>query len=90
LFLDLSLIDLVSAANAGHASPYTEEKYGGYGQLLESLLKEPGEDWEKFVVLEGKFPSAEQLAKVSTRCLPLETLEVSILCEVADEQYEVV
>lgn len=62
-------IDRVSAANAGHASPYTEEKYGGYGQLLETLLKEPGEDWEKFVVLEGEFPSAEQLAKVSALCL---------------------
>ncbi|GAQ87834.1 Predicted glutamine synthetase [Klebsormidium nitens] len=47
----------------GHASPYTEEKYGGYGQLLETLLREPGEEWERFVVLEGKFPTAEQLAK---------------------------
>lgn len=49
---------------SGHASPYTEEKYGGYGQLLETLLREPGEEWERFVVLEGKFPTAEQLAKV--------------------------
>lgn len=45
----------------GHASPYTTGKYGGYPKMLIDLLGDPGEEWEVFSVVEGAFPSADQL-----------------------------
>lgn len=48
----------------GHASPYTENKYGDYGKMFIELLQDErgeGEEWKVFKVLEGEFPSDEDL-----------------------------
>lgn len=45
----------------GHASPYSTSKYGGYGQMMVDLLREPGETWDIIPVVDGVFPSPQQL-----------------------------
>ncbi|XP_077216731.1 gamma-glutamyl peptidase 3-like [Tasmannia lanceolata] len=39
----------------GNATPYTERSYGGYAKMLENLLKDEGERWEIFSVIDGDF-----------------------------------
>ncbi|EFJ19712.1 hypothetical protein SELMODRAFT_110438 [Selaginella moellendorffii] len=50
---------------AGYGTDYTERKHGGYGALLVKLLSHPGETWETFRIVDGIFPSEEQLADYS-------------------------
>ncbi|KAJ7547027.1 hypothetical protein O6H91_08G065500 [Diphasiastrum complanatum] len=47
----------------GYASEYAERTYGGYGNMFARLLGDPGEAWDVFLVVEGKFPTEEELAK---------------------------
>eukprot|EP00249_Psilotum_nudum_P007739 c20788_g1_i1 orf=360-932(-) len=46
---------------AGYSSSYSQEKYGGYGQMCIDMLRDPGETWDIIPVLEGMFPSHQQL-----------------------------
>lgn len=46
---------------AGHATEYIETKYGGYGEMLANLFKDPGEVWDIYAVIDGKFPSQKEL-----------------------------
>lgn len=45
----------------GHAPDGAIKKYGGYGEMFVHLLSDPGETWDIFAVIEGKFPSDEEL-----------------------------
>jgi GMP synthase-like glutamine amidotransferase len=36
----------------GHASPFTEHKYGGYGRLLVDLLRDGSDSWDIIPVLD--------------------------------------
>lgn len=45
----------------GHPSPFSQAKYGGYGAMLRDLLRDPGDTWDTFHVLDGVFPSPQQL-----------------------------
>ncbi|KAH9306688.1 hypothetical protein KI387_011092, partial [Taxus chinensis] len=45
----------------GYSSEYTESKYGGYAKMLENMLKDPEEVWDIFKVIDGNFPSLEEL-----------------------------
>eukprot|EP00897_Mesotaenium_endlicherianum_P003210 jgi/Mesen1/2917/ME000175S02073 len=44
-----------------HSGPYSQAKYGDYGQMFIDLLRDPGEEWHVFEVVEGHFPSAQEL-----------------------------
>jgi GMP synthase-like glutamine amidotransferase len=46
---------------AGYASGYTETKYGGYAEMLANLFKDPGDVWDIYAVIDGKFPSQKEL-----------------------------
>ncbi|XP_057848339.2 gamma-glutamyl peptidase 5 isoform X1 [Cryptomeria japonica] len=47
----------------GYSSEYTQMKYGGYGKMVQNLCKDTGEVWDIFRVMEGEFPSQEELHK---------------------------
>ncbi|KAL3680021.1 hypothetical protein R1sor_022977 [Riccia sorocarpa] len=47
----------------GHASDYTERIYGGYSKLFIKLLGDPQDTWDVYPVVEGIFPSDEDLEK---------------------------
>lgn len=40
---------------------YVEKKHGGYFDLFQKLLREEGETWEVFRVVDGEFPAVEEL-----------------------------
>ncbi|KAG9450178.1 hypothetical protein H6P81_010143 [Aristolochia fimbriata] len=45
----------------GHATEYTERTYGGYGRMLERLLRDGGdEEWDIFSVIDGDFSFLEK------------------------------
>jgi len=48
---------------AGHAADYTTKTYGGYGPMFVKMLREPDEIWDEILVVEGQFPSEEELDK---------------------------
>lgn len=47
----------------GHAAEYCVAKYGGYGSMFITMLSDPGEEWDEYYVVEGQFPSPEELHK---------------------------
>ncbi|CAI5950697.1 unnamed protein product, partial [Closterium sp. NIES-64] len=63
---------------AGHSSPYSQQRYGDYSGMFLSLLRdgghaqgekaagegEAGERWDVFSVVDGQFPSAQDLEEV--------------------------
>eukprot|EP01018_Ginkgo_biloba_P027451 Gb_28938 [translate_table: standard] len=51
----------IAVFKTGYDNPYTETTYGGYGEMLANSLKEPGEIWDIFPVIDGKFPSEKEL-----------------------------
>lgn len=46
---------------AGNATEYVRKQYGGLACLFQIMLSDPGETWHIFRVLEGEFPSEEDL-----------------------------
>lgn len=48
---------------SGHGWDYVHKTYGGLAYLFTGLLSEPGETWEVFSVINGFFPSEEDLNK---------------------------
>lgn len=60
---NLSLCAYVHSSTTGHAAEYTINTYGSYGQMFVKLLSDPGEIWDEIFVVEGKFPSEEELEK---------------------------
>lgn len=53
----------VAVLQAGHASEYVRRAYGGLANLFIELLRDPGETWDVFAVIDGIFPSEEDLRK---------------------------
>ncbi|KAG0582537.1 hypothetical protein M758_3G066700 [Ceratodon purpureus] len=47
----------------GHAAEYCVNKYGGYGPMFITMLSDPGEIWDEYFVVDGQFPSLEELQK---------------------------
>ena len=39
-------------------------EFGQYDAMFESLLREPGDTWQSFWVVNGEFPSDEQVDQV--------------------------
>lgn len=48
---------------SGYAAEYCLETYGGYGRMFISMLSDPGEQWDEYLVVDGQFPSQEELQK---------------------------
>ncbi|MCO5576591.1 hypothetical protein L7F22_030404 [Adiantum nelumboides] len=46
---------------AGHATEYSRKLYGGLAGLFKHLLSDPGETWHIFRVIDGEFPSDEEV-----------------------------
>lgn len=42
---------------------YVKKRYGGYFSLFANMLREPGESWDSFRVIDGQFPAMEDLCK---------------------------
>lgn len=48
---------------AGHASEYIRKSYGGVPSLFKNMLSVPGETWDVYRVVDGDFPSDDDLYK---------------------------
>lgn len=48
---------------AGHASEYIQKIHGGVASLFKLMLSDPGETWHTFHVVDGEFPSDDDLLK---------------------------
>eukprot|EP00250_Pteridium_aquilinum_P003993 c14247_g1_i1 orf=557-1393(+) len=48
---------------AGHASEYIRKTYGGVASLFKNMLNDAGEIWDTFHVVDGEFPSDDDLHK---------------------------
>eukprot|EP00271_Cylindrocystis_brebissonii_P000532 TRINITY_DN10649_c0_g1_i1.p1 TRINITY_DN10649_c0_g1~~TRINITY_DN10649_c0_g1_i1.p1 ORF type:complete len:344 (-),score=36.92 TRINITY_DN10649_c0_g1_i1:518-1549(-) len=61
---DAGRIRRFAVLQTGHASPYTEKAHGTYGELFTNMLRDPvGEEWTTFSVIDGEFPTEEDLEK---------------------------
>lgn len=47
----------------GHSSDYTQNLYGGYGQMFVKLLGDRYDKWDICAVVDGQFPAEEELEK---------------------------
>lgn len=47
----------------GRAADYCLDNYGGYGPMFITMLSDPGETWDEYFVVDGQFPSLEELQK---------------------------
>ncbi|KAI5073803.1 hypothetical protein GOP47_0011816 [Adiantum capillus-veneris] len=48
---------------SGHASEYIRKTYGGVAVLIKNMLSDDGETWDTFHIVDGVFPSDEDLYK---------------------------
>lgn len=48
---------------SGHASEYIRKTYGGVAVLIKNMLSDVGETWDTFHVVDGEFPSDDDLYK---------------------------
>lgn len=48
---------------AGDATEYVRKEYGGLACLFQRMLSDPGETWHTYRIIDGEFPSDEDLHK---------------------------
>jgi GMP synthase-like glutamine amidotransferase len=58
-----SLVIIGVSIAIGHAAEYCVDTYGGYGPMFITMLSDPGETWDEYFVVDGQFPSLDELPK---------------------------